>query len=456
MLNISIFFLILIVILRFANKNIKNLAYLYAFFIPFYGVVFEIGLQVTPEKMVTFSMLLYMIISKNKARLSNNVAIYLFFIFLVTIFMSFLLPDYADQFPLVRGRLRWVFQIFYFLMAFAPVYFVPMVLKNQKDIYKFISIFVISVLIQCILALTQYFLYSATGFDLFPIGLFNATEENAVRTALFGYEGNTFFRICALAGEPKHLAYITLDALLFVYAYILIKGRTIKTAILFSLLGIVIILTYSTQGIILLALDLLLFPVIYAIYTRKKLVQSFILFLSVFILAILIWNYSDAGSLLKYRTVDRLSDSGVGETGIEDFDLIILSYFEDNPLRALIGTGLGNIHFFTVDYIPQELMYYAYGNVYASKKGVIKIISETGIFSLFLFIAMFHSVIFNISHLKIKNGFILNNNILITATPVLSIIIVINYFFTCDGPLFYTFILSVLFSLRNAINSSMN
>jgi hypothetical protein len=426
--------LILSTIVGLTALDRRNLAYLYAFFLPFFGIIYEIGLQVNPEKLVTAYMLLVMVVLHEQFRYHAHVLLYLVVAIVVTAMLSVSLPDYADQFPLLRGRLRWVFQIVYLLMAFAPLHYIPSVLKTHADIKRLLFFFVVSCVLNAGMGIAQYLVYQATGTDIFPMSLFMGTELS--NTALYDLGQLRIMRVCGLGGEPKHLAYSLTTGFILVFTWFLVaKEEARRLLFCMALFVVCIFLTLSSQGIILLAAALILVPLALMFAQKRVSVRGLGMLLGVAALSWYVWNYTFAGTLLRLRTVERLteSDVGGGEGGIEDFDLIIVNYLKDHPHRALTGFGLGNVHFYTRDYIPDELRYYIDKSVFVSKKGAFRILSETGALGLCLFLAMFAFALLRLLRLRLSGADDRLRVMLFVATSC----VLIDFLVACDGP-FYT------------------
>lgn len=426
----------------------RNLAYLYAFFLPFAGVTYEVGLQVNPEKMTTLYMLVFMALFHEQFRFKSYVVLYLVTAVGITFLMSMSLPPYADEFPLLRGRLRWVFQIVYLFMSFAPLHYVPSVLKDTADVARLLRFFVLSCLLQALMGIAQYVVFQYTGADIFPMSLFMGIESK-LATANFDFGHLRIMRICALGGEPKNLSYSLATALAVVYAYFILKKQSRSLIPLMLVFAAAIFLTLSSQGIVLLAIVLMLVPVLLMVYRRKVTYRSVGTVLAVALVSWYIWNFTFAGKLLQTRTVERFTEAkeGEGRGGVEDFDVIILAYFQDHPQAVLTGLGLGNVHFHTSEYIPAELSYYIYKNVFVSKKGIIRIVSETGLLGLLVFALMCFIPLYNLSKYQLSGQDQLWRNVLLIAT----LTVLFNYMVTCDGPTVFLLMLAAVLAFNRSI-----
>jgi len=89
--------------------------------------------------------------------------------------------------------------------------------------------------------------------------------------------------------------------------------------------------------------------------------------------------------VINDRTLTRFVDSEVGI--LEDFNDAIIHFLEEKPVYILFGTGLGNVHLFADSYLHPIVAEYASGTAFVAKMGWLRILSETGIFSLLLFVA---------------------------------------------------------------------
>ena len=130
----------------------------------------------------------------------------------------------------------------------------------------------------------------------------------------------------------------------------------------------------------------------------------------------------------------------------------ILSYLNDNPFRIITGFGLGNVHFYTREYIPKDLKYYIDKSVFVSKKGMIKIITETGVIGLFIF---FRGLVLPLRKFS-KFGKITLKEINKNATIVAFVFICLNFFIACDGPFYLVLVLSVILAINKIVSNNLN
>ena len=371
----------------------KALFQLYAFSLPFFGVIAEVGLQITPVLVVALGMLIYLILSV-LPRLYMPIAMipYLFYIVAVCLIMSFFLPDAVSKFPPLRGELRWISQIIVFILLITPIVFLYNLRPSKGEILSMLNVFIWTTTFLCFTGLIQLYIYKTTGKDIFPINMFSPGEkEDIVRSALSRLSENIkVLRMSALGGgEPKHFGYTCVMAfnLLFI-RWIYIQNSGIRGGIINLLIALLLIvcvfLTLSTQSYILLGLDviLLLLLMLTLVGLRKKKVLVLILFMGIG--SVLILRNAYTRTLIEARIYNRIEETGA----LEDFNLTILNFLQDNPRYLLFGTGLGNVHFFAFPYIPNEFKYYMRDSVFVAKAGLLRIVSEQGIVGLVLFLGM--------------------------------------------------------------------
>lgn len=425
----------------------KALSQIYAFSLPFFGVIAEVGLQVTPVLVVALGMLTYLILSVlPHLHLPIAITPYLFYILAVCIVMSFFLPEAVSKFPPLRGEFRWVSQIIVFVLLITPVIFLYNLKPSKDEILVMLNVFIGTTVFLCFTGLAQLYIYKISGKDIFPINMFAPGEkEDIIRSALSRLSENIkVLRMSALGGgEPKHFGYTCVMAfnLLFLrWIYVGKSGirRGLINLIIAVLLIVCVFLTLSTQSYILLGLDviLLLFLMLFFVGFKKK--RVFMLLVVMGIGAFLILRNVYTRTLIEARIYNRLEETGA----LEDFNLTILDFLKDNPRYILFGTGLGNVHFFAYPYIPNEFKYYMRDSVFVAKAGLLRIVSEQGIVGLVLFLGIIVFLILrlsrNIPHLKPQWRYLGLCMLLVT---------IINFMISSDSSPFYIFSIAVCFAL---------
>src|SRR6187401_937415 len=86
----------------------KALLYLYAIGLPFFGIIAEIGVQVTPFLIVSVGMILHIALKKGPLQLPKALMPFILYAIFITFLMSFFLPVEVYNYPPLRGRYRWI------------------------------------------------------------------------------------------------------------------------------------------------------------------------------------------------------------------------------------------------------------------------------------------------------------------------------------------------------------
>lgn len=359
------------------NKSLF-LLYIFVFSLPFFGLMYDIGIQINLDRIWALFMFLFML---HKLKIQKK--LYLFLIFMIfafysTFIMSQFLPATTKIFPPFRGKYRYLTQIIMWLLLVIPVMYIPKFIKEESQLKTIYNLLVISCIFLSVLGIIQFFSIYFFNYDPFPIGFF---EEEAKRYAIFEYKGITINRISSLGGEPKHFAYSIAHILpLFIVG---ISLNLIKFRFKFLIIALFLInlfLTFSTQGYFLFIINLVisLFLMLFFRRSNKTIIMTILFFLFLFFVILTPTFYN----IIMFRTVDRIMETGL----LEDWNIAVLDFLFDNPRYILTGVGLGNVHFYAKDYIPVFASHYMYDNVFVAKSGFLRIISELGIVGFVLFL----------------------------------------------------------------------
>lgn len=427
--------------LFFGIHKPKLLIYLYAFSIPFYGALVDVGLQINPEKVVGLIVLPFFLKRITSIKYYKLLVFYIVFSIFITVILSINLPDYADKFPLMRGRLRWLLQIVVLLQTFIPVLYFPFLIKSREQIMVALKFFLYSSIIAAVLGLIQLLTYISTGIDILPMF--------GQRTAAMSFAGFNILRISSYSGEPKHLALCLVFALTPIFISYILNLGVIKHVLYYIIILIIaIFFTSSTQGLVLLGLLLLIIPIL-SIYLQRKITKRvFTITLGMYFSIFLLLSQPFLNELLLNRTVTRLEEKENEDAqfgGVEDFDQAILGYVSDNPQTLILGLGLGNIHLYAYPYIPKIYEYYMYESVFYSKKGFLRQLTEVGIIGFLIFLSLFINPLSGILKRLRANDKV---GVLVSAVAIMSLFIYLN---TCDGPNFCPFALILLYSYQNIL-----
>lgn len=442
---IGVFFLV--VLITSFTKPIW-LLYLYAATLPLFGIIAEIGVQVTPFLMVSVGMLIVMFFGGiQKIVIPKTLFRFVLFSIGITFLMSFNLPANVSNYPALRGSLRWISQILVYLLLFAPVVYALYVRAGRASVEKMVTVFINVSAILALLGIIQLLVFARSGVDIFPIDMFSPAEGiEGGRSALTRIaDALPVLRMSSLgAGEPKHFGYTCVVALNLVVLKMLYSspqrpGGKIWLFILMIAFCICILFTFSTQAYLLLAINAVILWIIiisrFGILSKAFIGTSFILG----IITILILKSNFVSRVIEARVYERIEETGV----VEDFNLTIIDFLRDNPVYLLAGTGLGQVHFFAQDYIDRKFRYYMQDSVFVAKAGALRVVSEQGIIGFILLCSIMGYLIIHLRRFRKREaGFALLSLII-----GFSILTWLNYFITSDSSPYYIFCFVLGFSM---------
>jgi len=426
----------------FLSKDKKNsLLNLYVFFIPFFGLMYDIGISLTLDRVFSLFMLLVMFYDNSIYKISKKLITFLIFIFysfMITLVLSQTLPDTVNLFPPLRGMYRYLGQIIMWSLQFIPVFFIVRYLKDREQIIKLFKVLILSCFILSLIGLFQYLFYHHFGYDILPVGVL---QEDATRSGMFSFESLNIFRVSSLGGEPKHFAY----SLSIVLPIIILLNylKILKSKIIFMLIMLVnLILTFSTQGYIIFVLNM--FIVFFLLWYFKGLKKKFFLYSLISVCAVVIFFVLNPFlfQLIKLRSIDRLLDPSVvgAHSIIEDFNEAVIEFIKENPYWSIIGVGLGNIHLYAQEYIP-DYAWYMIDNVFVAKSGFLRLLSEVGLIGLFLFLISYLKPLAVLFKLAKKDDLAL-------FLVIVSIYSLIDFALTADGPTYIFLFLGILYCMQ--------
>ncbi len=424
-----------------SKDKINSLLNLYVFFIPFFGLMYDIGVSLTLDRVFSLFMLLVMLFDYSAYKINKKLITFLIFIFysfMITLVLSQALPDTVNLFPPLRGRYRYLGQIIMWSLQFIPVLFIIRYSKGREQIIKILKMLILSCFILSLLGLFQYLFYYYFGYDILPIGVLHGDK---IKSGKFDFVDLEIFRVSSLGGEPKHFAYslsIILPVLLLLNYLKILKFNNI-----FVLIFLVnLILTFSTQGYIIFVLNM--FIVFFALWYFKGLKMKFFLYSIIAVCAVIIFFVLNpfVFQLIKFRTIDRLLDPSVvnAYSVVEDWNEAVIGFIKENPYWSITGVGFGNIHLYAQEYIP-DYAWYMIGEVFVAKSGFLRLLSEVGLIGLFLFLISYLKPLVVLSKYAKKDNFAL-------LIFIVSIYSLIDYAITANGPTYIFLFLGISYCLQ--------
>lgn len=345
------------------------------FFLPFNLLTVDVGIQLTPFKIIQiiffflYSYKLFPFILKK-----SIFSYYYWYIFIIAIASFFIIQfstdEYYNDFGFFRGKYRILITFFTSFLDIA--YFLAAVqyvtdIDKIKEIFK---LFLNGVFVLSVLGLLQFVLFYFFHFNLFPL-----IREGEAVDPIFT-EASGILRINSLAGEPKDFASVLMVALLLlVVASELINNIYSNLVIntFFVLFIVQLILTFSTTGFLI--LPAIMFYLIFSgiIKGRNHYWIVLLLFFSFFVF----FDFQTLKEVYEIRTSGRFEGRSMGFW--EENNKAIIDYFEYNPATLLFGLGHPYVHLYTYKFIPEESFEYMYKSVYVAKAGFLRLLSEGGI-----------------------------------------------------------------------------
>ena len=322
-------------------------------------------------------------------------ALYVVFAVIVSLAVIGFLPEAAVAGGGLRGpTARAAIQIVAFLFTLAPVVVIPLAARRD-DLAACGRIFIASALVLAVIGWGQLAIWYATGSNPIDVARISAAlggSDVYSHEGFFDFAKLSIYRMNSLAGEPRQLGITLVLAMLIIQGFALSapRPRTLQLVVVWLFLLVSTLATYSTSaaGVWLIGSALQL-PAMWITGIRSR--RSTIAITGALLViaapvAIGIAAAEASGlpviALLSERTIDRIDENGA----VEDFDLAIIDYLTAHPDAAIAGTGLGNIHLYATAYLDPQFAIYAQGNVFAAKTAYLRLISETGVIGLALFL----------------------------------------------------------------------
>lgn len=353
-----------------------------------------------PEPVVSLLLLLFIIVS----------------VFATVIKLPFL-PETVIEGGFGRQAVpRSLLQIPMLLLTLLPIWLLPRYIKHWEDVVLIIKTLILSLTTLALISMVQLVIWLITGVDPLPVGVINQYLGGNPEDVRYGGEyissSITLYRVNSFGGEPKGLGSSMAMGMLLIQAlliYVRDKRTTQYLNLCWVLFAVTLFATLSTTALVLWPLGSLV------LHGFLGLRQSFPMLkrmgvVIVFILAILIMLPDvPIVEVFSDRTFARFESS---ETGyMEDFNDAIIGFLQANPAYIAFGTGLGNVHLFANPYLHPVVAEYAFGTAFVAKSAWLRMLSETGIFSLFLFLAWLRALAVSVRKRCYRAGHVRLGNI---------------------------------------------
>jgi hypothetical protein len=295
-------------------------------------------------------------------------------------------------------------------------------LKGLDDIKSGFKFFLNAILLLTILGWVQLAIFYGFHHDIFPLAI---SDSGIVRSGVWNTQGFNFFRMSSLGGEPKSLSILLVIGYFFLRVFnknnLFFYGKSDK--FIKPVFLITAIATASTSGLVLLIILYLSNSFFDIFHSKIQLSLKFKLtkflitltIIGVFIsLTSIYWDYITF--FLKARLIERNIAS-------EDFDYPIQEFLKNHLGFLPFGTGMGNAHNFAYPYILPETKKYMSNSIFVAKSGYLKLLSETGLTGLILFVCIPVSIYVKLRYLLRNQTFsVLHKSIIKSSLSILFLI----------------------------------
>lgn len=295
-----------------------------------------------------------------------------------------------------RGEGRYISSLLKLIVfEFGIVIVTQNLVKNKERIGNLVKIYIYSLIILCFLGFIQFLIASFLGYDIFISShLVEMGVKIVPHNLLFG---DQTIRINSLGGEPKGFAMSLITGIIFlffsrIYSFNIVK-YPFQLAFFFF---ITLLLTLSTGGIaLLIILGLLVSIYELTVMICKLKIKKYFLYLILCCLSFTILFSTQIWNILQSRVFDR-SDQLLSE----ESEVAVQTFFKENPMWLTFGSGIGNIHHLSFQYLPESILYYKAGHVFNARYGYSRLISEGGFVGLFLFFVIFFIIYSKLNEVK--------------------------------------------------------
>lgn len=375
------------------------------FLLPWALLTVDVGLLVSASQIALVAFISRMFVRSlypgwQPARIAAGgfLAAFALYAVILSIIQIPFLPNIALDVSGARAPLpRAIASIVMFLLTISPAVVVAWGIRSGRDVVDLARTYIVSVLILAVIGWFQIAIWYGTGVNPLPITVVDTLMGAPVeaRQGAFEFDNLAIYRMNSLAGEPKGMGRAAVYAMMVLQAI----GATTSVIPRWKLLGIWLFLaattiaTMSTSAFLIWIIGTALqFPTaaLFGIRWRVSFARILVMLSFVAIPVTLAMTALQASGipvvdLLAARTIERIDSNGA----IEDFDLAIIDFLKDNPALALTGVGLGNVHLHATRYMGVEFQHYATGKIFVAKTQYLRLISETGIIGLLLFLTWF-------------------------------------------------------------------
>jgi len=427
-INILVILICLIGIFYLFRKPLYTF-YIAIFFIPFKSLYLWVGTNIEIWKILSAASLLiygptFILKSYNEIKSNKYFHLLMFYIFYAVLMTIVFLVGIPTEYKhtVVGGYFknegRYIYQIGLFFMTINLILWPIYIIKKEEELYRVFKIIFYSVAVLSILGIIQELSIMLNNFDPFPIN----------RPTGFDYEGGSLVipgaekrhRMNSLAGEPKHLGIALIIGMVILLLYRLNGKKIIKYDYIFLIIFLIsLVMTYSTTGYVWYGVAMILIAILYSF----KLSRNIIGLLVAASITMAVMHYSTGGEPAPYivKTINKV--------GLEVQDEAVFDFFKEEPYYAITGLGLGNIHFFAINYLPPGFPIFR-DTPFKGNSGFFLLLGDIGFIGIFILSIFIIGLIRSNKKMSILfNGTLfINDKILIHLTIIASVMFLLRYF----------------------------
>jgi len=443
---IIVYTLAALVVIILSFKNIKNLFFGYVFILPFFGLMVDLGINLTIDRVLALIMglvLLFNFRKINHKTVPIFVTIFIVYAIILTLIMSLFIPMSIYDPSIFRGQWRSIFQLLMFLLNIVPLIFALTYLDKADDIKKAAKVFLSSISILAVLGLLQFAVWYINGKNIIPLNILRPSINQI--TVLLTVDGSNFLRVSSLGGEAKHFALSLVFGLNIIFVKMFYHKKSWSDLFLAMLLFLVLILTFSTQGYVLLTAGIITFIVGLLFLEGLGKTRKIFLLLIPFVLfsVLLFYYYPNLWQSILNRSSERVWQPYVGISNVDEFNTAVLGFLAYSPVYWVIGVGWGNMQYYARDFLTTWTQTWTSPDlVFGAQSGILRIVSELGIPGLLLFLIMYLKPVFYLWKVKFKT--ILEKELIIYTMFAL-----VAFSLTQDGPTYIYAVLAMVYLLYN-------
>jgi len=401
--------LLLVGVAVFLRRPIQLLA-LAVFFLPWKALSLDLGARVSFYRVILLTMacvaVLHLVVRRNTCRerlkphLARSLPLFAYVFGLAVIQLPWLPKLQIVGGPLRAPAIRALLEPAWFFLLLSPALLLPIWVTMPRVLSRLSRTYLLSLLILSLIGWVQLGVWLASGSNILPLDLLLSVRASSLgaahslRAGVVHFRGTAILRMNSLAGEPKYFGQsLALGLILLQVGWdeaLRARKTRVRTLGLWFLFFLTMLATLSTSGFYLWLLGTATYLVLRltpylsrSLPHRRKLasIGAPAVLIGVGVLFVFLYNPTlrhTLTALARMRTVSR--------SPLEDFDQAIFRFLRHSPKRALVGTGVGNANLYAMPYLPPFARAYAQNTAFAAKIGILRIVSETGILGLLIFV----------------------------------------------------------------------